>query len=233
MTSMGVGTVLALVLSTSAWAQVVMQSVTVRVNPGQMSTYLERVATLQGVMDRVGGGGRVQVWDAMLAGTASDNTLVAVSFPSLTAFAESTTKAQADPEWQKVAAGLDEIRTLVSQGLIVSRDGGAQPEPAATGSVLQGVLVRVNPGKLDAYLQQIEALKKVQQRLGTSGTTRVWQSTLGGEATGTVAVAIVHPSLAAFAENTTKLQADAEWQRIVGGLDSIRTVVSQSLFTAP
>lgn len=233
MTTLGVGIVLALVLSTGAWAQAVIQTVTVRVNPGQMPSYLERVATLQGVLDRVGGGGRVQAWNATLAGTAAGTTLVSVSFPSLAAFAESTTKSQADPEWRKVMGGLDAIRTVESQGLIVSRDGGGQPEPSASGAVLQGVLVRVNPGKLDAYVQQIEALKKVQQRLGTSGTTRVWQSTLGGEATGTVVVASVYPSLAAFAESMAQLESDAEWQKIIGGLGSIRTIVSQSLFTAP
>ena len=62
-----------------------------------MSTYLERIATLQGVMDRIGAGGKVQAWNATLAGTQAGNTLVAVSFPSLAAYAESTGKAEAEP----------------------------------------------------------------------------------------------------------------------------------------
>lgn len=229
----GIGAVLAVAISTDAFAQAVLQSVTVRVNPGQMSTYLEKVAALQAVMDRVGGGAKLQVWNATLAGTGTGNTLVSVSFPSLAAFAETTTKAQADPEWQKIIPGLPEIRTVVSQALLEARDGGGPPQPVASGSVLQGVLLRVKPGQLDTYLKRVDALKAIQARLGTSGNTRVWQATLAGEATGMIAVGLTHPSLAAYAENTSKLQADPEWQKIIAGLDEIRTLVSTSLFVAP
>jgi hypothetical protein len=226
-------TLLALAVASGAWAQAVLQSVTVRVNPGQMSTYLEKVAALQGVMDRVGGGGQVQVWNATAAGTNTGNSLVSVAYPSLTAYAETTTKTQADPEWQKVFASLPDIRTLVSSGLIVSRDGGGMPPKAESGAVLQGVLVDVKPGQLDAYVQRIGALKGVLKRVGSSATIRVWQATLAGPNTGTVAVGLVHPSLAAYAENSGKLQGDAEGQKLLEGLDAIRTVVSSSLFVAP
>jgi len=229
----GISTLLGLTLATGAWAQAVLQTVTVRVNSGQMSTYLERVAELQGVMDRVGGGARVQVWNATAAGTNTGDTLVSIGYPSLVAFAETSTKAVADPEWQKILAGLDGIRTLVSQGLIVSRDGGGLPAAAASGSVLQGVLVRVKPGQLDAYVQRIAELKGVLERVGASSNIRVWQATLAGQTTGTVAVGIIHPSLAAYAENTAKLQNDDEAAKLLAGLDAIRTVVSSSLFTSP
>jgi len=220
-------------LSTSAWAQAVMQTVTVKVNPGQMSTYLGKVAALQGVMDRVGGGARLQVWNATAAGQAAGTTLVSVAYPSLQAYAETSTKATKDKEWQKIMGSLDGIRALVSQGLIESRDGGGMPAGVESGAVLQGILVRVKPGKLDAYLQKIEALKAIQKRVGSTGTTRVWQATLAGQTAGMVAVGLIHPSLAAFADNTGKLQADAEWQKIIGGLDGIRTIASSSLFVAP
>ena len=228
-----IGALLGLAVSSGAWAQAVLQTVTVRVKPGQMSTYRERIAVLQGVMDRVGGQGRLQVWNATLAGTGTGNTLVSVAYPSLVAYAETTAKASADPEWQKILAGLDEIRTVVSSGLIASRDGGGVPPAAESGSVLQGALVRVNPGQLDAYLKRIESLKGILARLGSSSTIRVWQATLAGEATGTVAVGITHPSLAAYAENTTRLQADAEAGKLLQGLDEIRTLVSSSLFVSP
>ncbi|MCP5060237.1 MAG: hypothetical protein GY937_26350 [bacterium] len=230
---LGLGISFGLVVSTGAWAQAVLQSVTVRVNPGQMSTYLERVAALQGTMDRVGSGGKVQVWNATVAGTATGNTLVTVGHSSLAAYAETTTKMAADPEWQKIFAGLDDIRTVVSNGLIVSQDGGGLPAAAESGAVLQGVLVRVKPGQLATYLERVAALKQVQKRVGSSGSMRVWQATLAGEATGTVAVGIVHPNLVAYAENTAKLQADAEGQKLLAGLDAIRTVVSTSLFVSP
>ena len=225
-------TLAALGLSTGAFAQAVIQSVVVKVNPGQMDTYLARVATLQGVMDRVGAQGSVRVWGASVAGTESGNTLVAVAFPSLAAFAEGQTKIQADAEWQKVIGGLDGIRTVVSQSLLESRDGGGVPAEVDEGAVLQGVIVRVHPGKLDEYLAAIEKLKAIQGRVGMSGTTRVWQSTLAGPATGNVAVAIVHANLAAYAADSGMLAGDAEAQKLIAGLDDIRTVVSRSLYTA-
>lgn len=233
MVLLGLGIGLGLVVSTGAWAQAVLQSVTVRVNPGQMSTYLERVAALQGAMDRVGSGGKVQVWNATVAGTGSGNTLVTVGHSSLAAYAEATTKMSADPEWRKIFAGLDDVRTLVSNSLIVSRDGGGLPAAVESGAVLQGVLVRVKPGQLDTYLERVASLKQVQKRIGASGNMRVWQAMFAGEATGTVAVGIVHPSLVAFAENTAKLQADAEGQKLLAGLDQVRTVLSASLFVSP
>ncbi len=231
--AVGIGALLGLALSTGAWAQAVLQSVTVRVNPGQMSTYLEKVAALQGVMDRVGGGGQVQVWNATAAGTNTGNTLVSVAYPSLAAYADITTKTAADPEWQKIFAGLDDLRTVISNGLIESRDGGGMPPKVESGAVLQGVLVRVNPGQLDTYVERIGSLRGVLERVGASATIRVWQATLAGQNTGTVAVGLVHPSLAAYAENSGKLQGDAEGQKLLNGLDSIRTIVSSSLFIAP
>ena len=226
------GLALALVVSTGASAQAVLQSVTVKVNPGQMSSYLEKVAKLQEALDRVGGG-KVQVWDATLAGTNSGSTLVTVAHASLAAYAESNAKTSADAEWQKIFSGLDDIRTVISSSLIVSRDGGGMPPAADSGAVLHGVLVDVKPGQLDAYLEQIEALEKVQKRLGTSSNIRVWQATLAGSNTGTVAVGIMHPSLAAYAENTSKLNGDAEGQKLLDGLDAIRTIVSSSLYVKP
>lgn len=229
----GLGLVLGLALSSGAWAQAVMQTVTVKVNPGQMAAYQAKVAALQGVMDRVGGGARLQLWNATAAGQATGTTLVAVGYPSLQSYADTWTKATADKEWQKIMGGLDSIRTVVSSGLMESRDGGGMPEPAKSGSVLQGILVRTKPGQVGSYVQKVEALKKIQKRVGATGSTRVWQATLAGQQSGLVAVGLVHPSLADYASNTEKMQADAEWQKIIGGLDSIRTIASSSLFVAP
>ena len=226
------GAVLGLTVSAAAFAQAVLQSVTVRVEPGKMEAYLERIDQLQGVMDRLGGGARIGVWQATLAGAGSGNTLIGVSHPSLAAFAETTMKTGADAEWQTLFGGLDEFRTVVSNGLLVSRDGGGAPEPPGDGAVLQGVIVRVKPGKLDDYLAQVEALRKVRERVGSSGNMRVFQATVAGEGTGNVAVGITYPSLAAWAVDSGKLRADAEGQKIFAGLDEIRTVLSSSLFAS-
>ncbi len=226
------GTLLALSFTTGALAQAVIQSVTVKVAPGKMDAYLAEVAKLQGVMDRIGGGAQVVVWQGTAAGPLTGNTLVSVSYPSLTAYAETTSKGNADPEWQKIMGGLGDIRTLVSTVLMQARDGGGMPSPAKAGTILEGVIVQVKPGQLDAYLEKVETLKGIQERVGSTAELRVWQSIVGGPTTNSVAVALVHPSLADYASNTTKTNADAEAQKVLGGLHTIRTLVSRSLFTA-
>jgi hypothetical protein len=108
---------------------------------------------------------------------------------------------------------------------VAGGDGGA-----LTGdSVLQTVVVRVKPGKLDEYLARVAKLQAAGDRTGSSSQMRIWQATQAGPLTGNIVVGLVHPSLAAFAENTTKTQADPEWQKTIAGLDDIRTIVSSSL----
>lgn len=222
------GLVLALGISTRATAQnAVLQAVAVQVQSGQLDTYLKRVKSLQGVMERVGGAGTLHAWRATLAGQASGTVFVAIEYPSLAAYAESTSKVQADAEWKKLIAGLDDIRTVQSSGLYTSISGEAAEVTAD--SVLQTVSVRVKPGKLDTYVARVNALRKVSDRLGVTSTTRIWRATLAGDATGTVVVGLIHPSLAAYADNTTKMQGDAEWQKLIAGLDDIRTIVSTGL----
>ena len=219
-------------LSTAGYAQAVLQSVTVRVEPGQMTTYLERVAALQGVLDRADAGGRVAVWNADFAGSNAGTTLVGVSFPSLAAYAESTTKTNADPEWQQIMTGLGDIRTVVSTALLVSQDGAGPVEPPAAGSILQGVIARAHPGQAAAYQAKLQELQQVQKRLETSGQMRIWRVSVGGEMAGSFAIAIIYPSLAAYAADSAKVQADPEGAKLFASFEEIRTVVSNSLFTA-
>ena len=170
----------------------------------------------------------VRAWQATLAGQAAGTVLVGIEYPSLAAFAESTAKIQEDAEWQKLIAGLDGIRTIQSSSLYRNISGEAAEVTAD--SVLQTVAVRVKPGKLDEYVDRVNALQKVSDRLGVTSTIRMWRATAAGDATGTVVVGLLHPSLTAWADNGTKMQGDAEWQQLIAGLDDIRTIVSSSIF---
>ena len=53
---------------------------------------------------------------------------------------------------------------------------------------------------------------------------------MAGTNTGTVIVGVLFPSMAVFAEASTKLAADSEWQKLISGLDDIRKIVSNSLY---
>src|SRR3990172_12156021 len=90
---------------------------------------------------------------------------------------------------------------------------------ADANTVLQVTAVQVKAGQMDAYLAKVKQLTAINKRLGTAVTTRVWEATLAGDGTGTVVVGIEYPSLAAFAENSTKVQADPEGQKLIAGVE--------------
>lgn len=101
---------------------------------------------------------------------------------------------------------------------------------AADSPVVQVVTVKVEPGKLEQYRQELKKVRAVQTRLGSKSTMRVWNTTVGGDDAGQMLVAIEYPDQASWAADTTKMQADAEWQKIQAGLAGVRTVVSNAVW---
>ena len=224
------GVTLGFGLSLSASAQdSVLSAVSVRVNSGQMDAYMARVEKLAGVMDRLDVGASIEAWQVTAAGPATGATLVVLEYPSLTAYAENATKTEGDEEFRKLMSGLDGLRKLQSSSLYRQIGGPGREGDVPTGSILQTVAVRVEPGRLDDYVAKIGDLQKISKRLGSSGTTRVWQATAAGESTGTVVVGVIYKDLATYAEDSAKAQDDAEWQKLVSGLSDMRTIVSMSL----
>ncbi len=108
--------------------------------------------------------------------------------------------------------------------------------PAVLAAQAQGpterhvLLIEVQPGQLDAFLQRNVQALAIQKRLGVP-TARIFQATLAGPNTNTIVIVIDHPSLAAFAANTAKLQADPGWQSWIEELNKagISRLVSNSL----
>jgi len=224
------GMVLGLGFSLPASAQdAVLSGVAVRVKPGRMDKYISQVGKLQSIMKRLKAGSNVEVWQVTAGGAATGTTLVALEYSSLVAYAEGTSKTGGDAEFQKLIGGLDGIRTVQSSNLYRQISGPGREGDIPTGSVLQTVSVKVKPGRLDDYAATIDKLRKISDRLGTSNTMRAWQATAAGEATGTVVVGVIYKDLATYAADSTKIQADSEWQKLIGGLDDMRTIVSIGL----
>jgi hypothetical protein len=180
-------------------------------------------------MERLEVGSSPEAWQVTAGGPATGTTFVALEYPSLVAYAEGTAKTEGDAEFEKLISGLDALRTIQSASLYRQVSGPGREGDVPTGSVLQTVSVRVEPGRLDDYVALIEKLRKVSARLGTSNTMRVWQATAAGEGTGTVVVGVIYKDLATYAADSTKIQNDSEWQNLVGGLDGMRTIVSIGL----
>jgi hypothetical protein len=96
-------------------------------------------------------------------------------------------------------------------------------------TVLRVVVVKTdNPA---AYAQEIEKGRQIMKTLGVQAQTRVWQARFAGPETGAVVVSIEFPDMAAFAEGTAKTNASSDYQNWLKGLDKIRKIVSDSLYT--
>jgi hypothetical protein len=85
----------------------------------------------------------------------------------------------------------------------------------AQGPTVINVLSINDNGDQPGLLDIVKRVRAINERLGNKGTSRVWQATLAGEGTNAIFVAIEHPSLVSMAQDNAKLQADAEWQKIV------------------
>ena len=85
----------------------------------------------------------------------------------------------------------------------------ASAQEAHAAAVWQVLSVQVE-GDPQPWLDLIKKANAVRKRLALP-SVRVAQATLAGDATGTYFVDIEYSGLAAFAESSAKLEADAEW----------------------
>jgi hypothetical protein len=122
------------------------------------------------------------------------------------------------------------IRFVAIIALALGFGSVALPQSAAAEPVIQAVTVKVDPGKLDQYRQELKKIRAIQTRLGSKGIMRAWNITAGGADAGQVLVGLEYPDAASWAADSGKMQADAEWQKVQAGLAGIRTVVSNSIW---
>ena len=104
---------------------------------------------------------------------------------------------------------------------------------ASTAFAASGVWVRVIIVKTDnvsAYVHELEAGRTMMKRLGLDVPLRVFRATFAGPNTGSITVTQEYPSLAALSDAQTKTAADPEFSAWLKKLDSIRTVLSDSLY---
>ena len=100
---------------------------------------------------------------------------------------------------------------------------------AQKATVLRVVVVKTDDPA--AYAQEIEKGRQVMKSLGVQGQTRVWQARFAGPDAGMVVATIEYPNMAAFVDAVAKTNASSEYQAWVKGLDKIRKIVSDSLYT--
>ena len=100
---------------------------------------------------------------------------------------------------------------------------------AQKATVLRVVIVKTdNPA---AYAQEIDKGRQIMKGIGIQAVTRVWQARYAGPEAGAMVVSVEYPSWAAFADAYAKINSSSEYQAWVKGLDKMRTIVSDSLYT--
>jgi hypothetical protein len=100
---------------------------------------------------------------------------------------------------------------------------------AQKATVLRVVVVKTDDPA--AYAQELEKGKQVMKGLGVQAQTRVWQARFAGPDAGMVVATIEFPNMAAFADAQAKTNASSDYQTRIKGLDKIRKIVSDSLYT--
>jgi hypothetical protein len=209
----------------------VLQVVTVDVKPGMLEQYRKQVSKLAGVFESVGSKARVQMWDTTQGGEDTGQILVGIEFPNAAAWAEDTGKAQGTSEWQKIMEGLPAMRTVVSSAMWKEiTQNPVQSAAIGSGGALVVTAVGVMPGQLDEYRKRVGNLRGIVERLKITSSLRMWQATLAGAQTGSVVVAVEYKDLSSYVADQAKLESDPEWEKILSGLDAIRSFNGRSLY---
>ena len=99
----------------------------------------------------------------------------------------------------------------------------------AADTVLRVVVIETDD--VDGYVKQVEQGKAILKKAGSPGILRIWRADFAGSDTGSIVVSIEYENIQAFAAESAKLADNAEFQTWLKGLDKIRKVVSDSLYS--
>lgn len=112
--------------------------------------------------------------------------------------------------------------------LLAALVGSVALMSSAEATVLRVVVVEATDAA--GYLGDLQKIRGVMQRLGSSTTLRAWRARFAGPNAGTIVVAIEYPDMATFAAEDAKTSKDSEYVALIKGLDAKRKIVSDSLY---
>jgi hypothetical protein len=119
--------------------------------------------------------------------------------------------------------------TTLAVGILLAICAISSTALAQKTTVLRVVVVKTDDPA--AYAQELEKGRQVMKSLGIQAQTRVWQARFAGPDAGMVVATIEYPNMAAFSDAVAKTNASSEYQTWIKGLDKIRKIVSDSLYT--
>jgi hypothetical protein len=99
----------------------VLNVLAVKVKGGQEDAYLQKVKSLNGIMNRLQTGGTMRVWRATQAGDTTGTLYIGLEYPNLESFAKGMAKSSADDEWRKLVREMDAsgMREVLGNSLMV------------------------------------------------------------------------------------------------------------------
>ena len=89
----------------------------IQVKSDNVSAYMAELEKGRAMMKRLGVNTTLRVWRATFAGPNTGTVVVTQEFPSWQAFADANAKTGADAPFAAWLAGLDKVRTIVSDSL--------------------------------------------------------------------------------------------------------------------
>ncbi len=124
------------------------------------------------------------------------------------------------------------VSLLILLGLAVALAAPPAASLAADPPPISQVVVLDTNGQTDMLLSHAKKNEAIFKRLGIEARRRYLQATLAGESTGSVAVVIEYPNLAAMAAAQAKLQNDKEWQAYIDSITGAGLTVESNAIWA-
>jgi hypothetical protein len=91
-------------------------------------------------------------------------------------------------------------------------------------------VIVVQTADVPAYVHEVNTLQALYKKIGEPITLRVWRATYAGADTGTIVVTVELPSFMALAKLNEITQSDQEVAAEMKKINSIRKIVSDSLY---
>jgi hypothetical protein len=87
------------------------------VKSDNVGAYVQELEKGRAMLKKLGVNVTLRIWKATYAGPETGTVVVSQEYASFAAFAEAQTKSTADPQFSAWVAGLDKLRTIVSDSL--------------------------------------------------------------------------------------------------------------------
>jgi len=104
------------------------------------------------------------------------------------------------------------IKTILVASCFIASMAVSGADAPAPPHVIEVIVLDVG-ANMQKFIDQSNRATAIMKKLQVGGTVRYYRSSWAGEGTGHVIVTIEYPSLVAFAQGTSKLDASPDFQR--------------------